>query len=69
MFICNMSHGRFLTSLRCQNSKMASAEQFSITPYCFEPEYSSNEESSNSSNKNESSNSEEECIGHLGTLE
>lgn len=51
MFICNMSHGRFLTSLCCQNSKMASAEQFSITPYCFEPEHSSNEESSNRATK------------------
>ena len=30
---------------------MASAEQFSITLYCFEPEHSSNEESSNRATK------------------
>lgn len=55
-----------MTSLYFRILKMASAEQFAITPYCFKPKYSFKEESSNSS---DGSNSEEECIGRLGTSE
>ena len=64
-----MSHERFVMSLHFRILKMASVEQFAITPYCFEPKYSSKEESSNSIDGNESSNSEEECIRHLDTLQ
>ena len=56
-------HGKFITSLRCRNFNMESAEEFSITPYSFEPEYSTSEESPDSTDEDESENIDEERIG------
>ena len=48
---------------------MAPAEEFSITPYSFEPEYSTSEESPDSTDEDESENIDEERIGRLVSLE
>ena len=64
-----MFHGKFITSLRCRNFNMAPAEEFSITPYSFEPEYSTSEESPDSTDEDESENIDEERIERLVSLE
>ena len=48
---------------------MASAEEFVVTPYNFEPEYEEGEESSNSSESEYSDGSDEEVLGRLVTLD
>ena len=48
---------------------MASAEEFVVTPYNFEPEYEEGEESSNSSESEYSDGSDEEVFGRLITLD
>ena len=48
---------------------MASAEEFVVTPYNFEPEYEEGEESSNSSESEYSDGSDEEVFGRLVTLD
>ena len=48
---------------------MASAEEFVVTPYNFEPEYEEGEDSSNSSESEYSDGSDEEVSGWLVTLD
>ena len=48
---------------------MASAEEFVVTLYNFEPEYEEGEESSNSSESEYSDGSDEEVFGRLVTLD
>ena len=48
---------------------MASAEEFVVTLYDFEPEYKEGEDSSNSSESEYADGSDEEVVGRLVTLD
>lgn len=70
MFSFAMLHGSKWRHCVVEDFNMASADEFAITPYGFEPEYEEGEESSNSSSAGDySEGDEEEVFGRLITLD